>query len=143
MTKAVSLVVFQCLILFLLVNIAICVPFDSTLEKKSAIPDRTNDDYEDYPFSVRYDEYPMIVPKKRTALLVNTLMVALKDALEKEERERNSKLLEKFGSLKGKIYNSDDIRSMDLQRRGHQSITNGQVKGHNYWRCYFNAVTCF
>ncbi|KAL1498396.1 hypothetical protein ABEB36_009203 [Hypothenemus hampei] len=33
---------------------------------------------------------------------------------------------------------------MDLQRRGHQtSLSNNQNKARLYWRCYFNAVTCF
>ncbi|CAG9797848.1 unnamed protein product [Chironomus riparius] len=30
--------------------------------------------------------------------------------------------------------------SMDLQRRGNSA---GPNQGHVYWRCYFNAVTCF
>lgn len=31
---------------------------------------------------------------------------------------------------------------MDLQRRGHTGEL-GPNKGRVYWRCYFNAVTCF
>ncbi|KAF7263204.1 hypothetical protein GWI33_003505 [Rhynchophorus ferrugineus] len=122
---------------------AVTLSIDSTLYKRSEAPDRSViDEDPDYQTNIRYDEYPMVVPKKRTALLVNRLMVALKDALEEDERER-SKLLEKYGAVKGRLYNSDDIRTMDLQRRGHQSIASGQNKGHVYWRCYFNAVTCF
>ncbi|CAH1112177.1 unnamed protein product [Psylliodes chrysocephalus] len=99
------------------------------------------DEFPDYQLGVRYDEYPLIVPKKRTALLVNRLMVALKEAIDEEER---SSSLGQFPSKSSKIYpeSEDDLRSsMDLQRRGHGNI--GQQKGRNYWRCYFNAVTCF
>lgn len=54
----------------------------------------------------------MIVPKKRTALLVNRLMVALKDALEEEERENNPTIASVFGSS-GNLY-SDDVRTVSL-----------------------------
>lgn len=32
---------------------------------------------------------------------------------------------------------------MDLQRRGHTAGLGSSNKGSVYWRCYFNAVTCF
>ncbi|XP_074037926.1 allatostatin double C isoform X2 [Leptinotarsa decemlineata] len=88
----------------------------------------------------------LIVPKKRTAMLVNKLMVALKEAMEEDVREetfRNPNRLDGFSSRSSKHYlmSDDDVRSMDLQRRGHGGM--GQQKGKNYWRCYFNAVTCF
>lgn len=38
--------------------------------------------------------------------------------------------------------NSFPLTQMDLQRRGH-SAGLGANKGRVYWRCYFNAVTCF
>ncbi|XP_018570793.1 uncharacterized protein LOC108910605 [Anoplophora glabripennis] len=105
-----------------------------------------SDDYPDYQLGVKYDEYPMIVPKKRTALLVNRLMVALKEAMQDEERQealKNNDNLDRLSPRSNKNYalSPDEIRSMDLQRRGHGNI--GQQKGRIYWRCYFNAVTCF
>ncbi|XP_023011648.2 allatostatin double C isoform X1 [Leptinotarsa decemlineata] len=104
------------------------------------------DENPDYQLGVTYDEYPLIVPKKRTAMLVNKLMVALKEAMEEDVREetfRNPNRLDGFSSRSSKHYlmSDDDVRSMDLQRRGHGGM--GQQKGKNYWRCYFNAVTCF
>ncbi|KAL1498393.1 hypothetical protein ABEB36_009200 [Hypothenemus hampei] len=54
----------------------------------------------------------MIVPKKRTALLVNRLMIALKEALEEEEErqrnEKNAKTPRVFGV--GSLY-SEDVRT--------------------------------
>ncbi|PNF39350.1 hypothetical protein B7P43_G01509 [Cryptotermes secundus] len=50
-------------------------------------------------------------------------MVALQKAVEDEKGGRNF--------APGPVENK-----MDLQRRG-------QEKGRVYWRCYFNAVTCF
>ncbi|XP_063697729.1 uncharacterized protein LOC134828677 [Culicoides brevitarsis] len=35
----------------------------------------------------------------------------------------------------------NDPANMGLQRRGHEAL--GPNKGRVYWRCYFNAVTCF
>ncbi|XP_017776392.1 PREDICTED: uncharacterized protein LOC108562531 isoform X2 [Nicrophorus vespilloides] len=99
-------------------------------EKRSAAPERSTDDYPDYLLGVKYDEYPMIVPKKRAALLIDRLMVALQKAIEEEETSRS----------KGYSARSED--AMNLQRRGHGSLI-GQQKGRVYWRCYFNAVTCF
>ncbi|XP_066246205.1 uncharacterized protein AstCC [Euwallacea similis] len=141
---------YPALILFLLhclisLRGAAAVPVEtSQLEEASrAVADRGNDDYPDYQIGVRYDEYPTIVPKKRTALLVNRLMVALKEALEEEEKSTGKKGPGVFGST-GNLY-SEDVRTMDLQRRGHQTslANNGQNKARLYWRCYFNAVTCF
>ncbi|KAJ8974017.1 hypothetical protein NQ317_006487 [Molorchus minor] len=87
----------------------------------------------------------MIVPKKRTALLVNRLMVALKKAMEQDEKEDQLKRANSLNmfSRSNKDYSllSKDLRQMDLQRRGHGDVT--QQKGRIYWRCYFNAVTCF
>ncbi|XP_019760349.1 uncharacterized protein LOC109537861 [Dendroctonus ponderosae] len=144
MHMAIVLVAFHCLISTSPLKEVSAIPIKTSqlMEKRSAIPDRINEDYPEYPLGLRYDEYPMIVPKKRTALLVNRLMVALKDALEEEEREKNPTISSVFGSS-GNLY-SDDVRTMDLQRRGHQpSLSNGQNKPRLYWRCYFNAVTCF
>ncbi|XP_056642628.1 uncharacterized protein LOC130898268 [Diorhabda carinulata] len=102
------------------------------------------EDYPDYQLGVRYDEYPLIVPKKRTAILMNRLMVALKEALENEGRKdtlRNGNNLDEFFSKTSMNYpmGEEDIRSMD--RRGHGNMST--QKARSYWRCYFNAVTCF
>lgn len=102
--------------------------------------DGNNDKEPAYLVGVKYDEYPMIVPKKRAAMLIDRLMVALQKAIdeEEEERAREHQLRTKNMMLKPE----EAVRSMDLQRRGHGSIP-GQQKGRVYWRCYFNAVTCF
>ncbi|KAJ8941627.1 hypothetical protein NQ318_000333 [Aromia moschata] len=88
----------------------------------------------------------LIVPKKRTATLVNRLMVALKKAMEEDEREedlKNVNQLDRYSARSSKKYHMspEDVRTMDLQRRGHGNLA--QQKGRIYWRCYFNAVTCF
>ncbi|CAG9767195.1 unnamed protein product [Ceutorhynchus assimilis] len=144
-TAALLVIIFHCLVSSSFLRMAAALPIETSheLEKRSSNPDRMmTDDYPDYQLGVRYDEYPTIVPKKRTALLVNRLMVALKDALEEEDQERNGNVPP--GIFNNQVY-SDDVRTMDLQRRGHQtSLTNnGQNKARIYWRCYFNAVTCF
>ncbi|XP_065200721.1 uncharacterized protein AstCC [Planococcus citri] len=71
--------------------------------------------------SLPYDDYPVVVPK-RTALALDRIMVALQKALD-DGRDSN---------MKGYYPESGS----GLQRRG-------QEKGKVYWRCYFNAVTCF
>ncbi|KAF4524108.1 hypothetical protein B566_EDAN007691 [Ephemera danica] len=76
-------------------------------------------DYPDYQAGVRYDEYPLVVPK-RTALMLDKMMVALQRALDDDVTTASAIQPEQ----------------MDLQRRGQQ-------KGRVYLRCYFNAVTCF
>ncbi|XP_075237484.1 allatostatin double C [Lycorma delicatula] len=95
-----------------------------TLIKKTAYNPAGQIDYPDYN-GVKYDEYPIVVPK-RAALLLDRIMVALQKAVDDET------------SMPGSNINSvahED--TMDLQRRGNQK--NGRI----YWRCYFNAVTCF
>ncbi|XP_050546348.1 uncharacterized protein LOC126908382 [Daktulosphaira vitifoliae] len=83
---------------------------------------------------VEFDEYPVVVPK-RTALLLDRLMVALQKAVDGNAS----------GNMKG-YYPERTIPivggvtrpspGMELQRRNQQ-------KGRLYWRCYFNAVSCF
>ncbi|XP_012251343.1 uncharacterized protein LOC105683379 [Athalia rosae] len=96
-------------------------------------------DYPDYP-AVKYDEYPVVVPK-RAALLLDRLMVALQKAVD-DQSVGNSGSRTMARSSPQQIVNSQivpatsDEQTMDLQRRG-------QAKGRVYWRCYFNAVTCF
>ncbi|XP_063237850.1 uncharacterized protein LOC134539605 [Bacillus rossius redtenbacheri] len=80
-------------------------------------------DYPDYQSGVRYDEYPVVVPK-RTAMLLDKIIVALQKAVDEDSASEISERPDLPDS------------TMDLQRRGQQ-------KGRVYWRCYFNAVTCF
>ncbi|XP_017879988.1 uncharacterized protein LOC108624897 [Ceratina calcarata] len=110
------------------------------LSKRSA---PMNLDYPDY--SNKYDEYPVVVPK-RAALLFDQLMVALQKVVDNQARgefggadrtyERSS--TGQLPAVNSQIGPSADEQTlkMDLQRRG-------QAKGRVYWRCYFNAVTCF
>ncbi|XP_029156356.1 uncharacterized protein LOC114929111 isoform X3 [Nylanderia fulva] len=91
-----------------------------------------------------------VVVPKRAALLLDQLMVALQKVVDNQGK---STVGESRGMSRGMsrgtkvsaprfIANTeiaDDqtvVNSMDLQRRG-------QAKGQVYWRCYFNAVTCF
>ncbi|KOC62532.1 hypothetical protein WH47_04193 [Habropoda laboriosa] len=101
----------------------------------------SNLDYPDY--STKYDdEYPVVVPK-RAALLFDRLMVALQKVVDNQGRGELSGS-RTFTRSSGphlpagnsQIVPSMDEQTMDLQRRG-------QAKGRVYWRCYFNAVTCF
>ncbi|KAK9883716.1 hypothetical protein WA026_001903 [Henosepilachna vigintioctopunctata] len=85
---------------------------------------------------------PMIVPKKRTAMLVDRLMVALKEAIDEEEAQMANSIIDNPSRTKPYALSPEDVRTMDLQRRGHGSLST-ESKVRPYWRCYFNAVTCF
>ncbi|CAL7941003.1 unnamed protein product [Xylocopa violacea] len=107
------------------------------LGKRSA----TSIDYPDYPS--KYDEYPVVVPK-RAALLFDQLMVALQKVVDSQARGELGPS-RPFTRSSGPMTNGnsqivpapdEQAVKMDLQRRG-------QAKGRVYWRCYFNAVTCF
>ncbi|XP_053998921.1 uncharacterized protein LOC128887253 isoform X1 [Hylaeus anthracinus] len=101
-----------------------------------------NLDFPDY--ATKYDEYPVVVPK-RAALLLDRLMVALQKVVDNQDRGELGSV-RSFGRSSGPHLPSSDSQivpsadeetvKMDLQRRG-------QSKGRVYWRCYFNAVTCF
>ncbi|XP_045476886.1 uncharacterized protein LOC123682357 [Harmonia axyridis] len=112
------------------------------VDKRSSAPEKTSDDFMDYQLGVKYDEYPMIVPKKRTAMLVDRLMVALKEAIDEEEAQMANTIVEEPPLAKSYVLSPDEIRTMDLQRRGHGGLPS-EPKVRPYWRCYFNAVTCF
>ncbi|XP_029156355.1 uncharacterized protein LOC114929111 isoform X2 [Nylanderia fulva] len=112
-------------------------------KRNSADSNIANVDYPDY--STKYDDYPVVVPK-RAALLLDQLMVALQKVVDNQGK---STVGESRGMSRGMsrgtkvsaprfIANTEiaDDQTMDLQRRG-------QAKGQVYWRCYFNAVTCF
>nr|XP_031835452.1 uncharacterized protein LOC116428219 [Nomia melanderi] len=99
-------------------------------------------DYPDY--STKYDEYPVVVPK-RAALLFDQLMVALQKVVDNQNRgelggsrtfTRSSGSHMPAGETQIVPSGDDQTVKMDLQRRG-------QSKERVYWRCYFNAVTCF
>ncbi|XP_014231759.1 uncharacterized protein LOC106655734 [Trichogramma pretiosum] len=103
-----------------------------------------NDDSMD-PLDVQLETYsneePRVLPK-RAALLLDKLLVALQKAVDKDEiGKEGSKSYARMQSdfpdfpESQKFLLADD-KTMDLQRRG-------QAKGRVYWRCYFNAVTCF
>ncbi|XP_070507077.1 uncharacterized protein AstCC isoform X3 [Chironomus tepperi] len=82
----------------------------------------------------RHGQLPQITP---TALKPNLQPKYYKD--ESEDMEGRSMEL----GLRSGDYDSDfplNDDSMDLQRRGNSA---GPNQGHVYWRCYFNAVTCF
>ncbi|XP_059473466.1 uncharacterized protein LOC132195464 [Neocloeon triangulifer] len=77
----------------------------------------TEFDYEDQ--SLLPDQNYFAVPK-RTAMVLDKMMIALQRALDDETLNTSAAQPEQ----------------MDLQRRNQQ-------KGRVYLRCYFNAVTCF
>ncbi|XP_055687024.1 uncharacterized protein LOC129792214 isoform X2 [Lutzomyia longipalpis] len=52
----------------------------------------------------------------------------------------DSQLLDNLKDYDADLNDSEDL--MDLERRGHR-VAMGPSKGRQYWRCYFNAVTCF
>ncbi|XP_011500872.1 PREDICTED: uncharacterized protein LOC105364591 [Ceratosolen solmsi marchali] len=92
------------------------------------------------------DEYPdyeyQRTTSKRAALLLDRLLVALQKAVENNELEKGGskpfvRSLPEISEMPDspRMHLSDE-KIMDLQRRG-------QAKGRIYWRCYFNAVTCF
>ncbi|KAL5281926.1 hypothetical protein ACFFRR_005307 [Megaselia abdita] len=170
-----------CVVLITVLNVTYCHstrenPFQES-NKFISFPHQKND------LQYQYNEYPMIVPKKRAAMLLDRLMVALHHALE-DERNGNRRIGDVYG--RGRFINSDretdrhiqDISMEDLQRawdNGHYNMIpeepewqiiepknfenkndetrrahNGNEKsglargnGRSYWRCYFNAVSCF
>ena len=73
----------------------------------------------------------MSVPSKRSTMLLNKLMHALHRALDNEDDNDNIKSNSDITSI-----NVPNHSSMDLQRRGEEKMT-------RYFRCYFNAVSCF
>ncbi|XP_055707401.1 uncharacterized protein LOC129804271 [Phlebotomus papatasi] len=52
----------------------------------------------------------------------------------------DSQLLDNMKDYDVDLNDSADL--MDLERRGH-GVALGPSKSRQYWRCYFNAVTCF
>ncbi|XP_058794625.1 uncharacterized protein LOC131666202 [Phymastichus coffea] len=94
--------------------------------------------------AVDYPDYKLKKPMtKRAALLLDRLLVALQKVVDNDELGKGGVSGSYVNSLQDYPDISDsprmqlgDEKTMDLQRRG-------QAKGRVYWRCYFNAVTCF
>ncbi|XP_043495151.1 uncharacterized protein LOC122519629 [Polistes fuscatus] len=130
-------VIYSLLVLIILPTI-ICAKLDQRLIVKRNNNNPSSIENTDYPDDSKYSEYT-VVPK-RAALLFDQLMIALQKVVDNQGRGNigNSKSLSRAVPLQvanSQIQSSDE-QTMDLQRRG-------QAKSRVYWRCYFNAVTCF
>ncbi|XP_044591577.1 uncharacterized protein LOC123269794 [Cotesia glomerata] len=100
------------------------------------------------PSGVNYDygedDQDNQVALKKDALLLEKLMLTLQknaeddsNAIELQDRKElalNDPRLQKFMIRRNRSENRKT--GMDLQRRG-------RINGSVYWKCYFNAVTCF
>ncbi|XP_076062344.1 allatostatin double C [Oratosquilla oratoria] len=76
---------------------------------------------------------PYTTPRKRGAIVLDKLMFALQKAIDEPGASSSSGGAPSQGFGKGRMLPSGP---MDLQRRGNSD-------GRLYWRCYFNAVSCF
>ncbi|XP_008545495.1 uncharacterized protein LOC103569785 [Microplitis demolitor] len=84
------------------------------------------------------------VAARKDALLLEKLMLTLQKNTEEDSQMmdfqgRKNSLLEEpqFQKLMIRRNRSENRKTgMDLQRRG-------RINGSVYWKCYFNAVTCF
>nr|XP_034175235.1 uncharacterized protein LOC117601967 isoform X2 [Osmia lignaria] len=95
--------------------------------------------------SLQTNNSAKVVVPKRAALLFDQLMVALQKVVDNQDRGElgGSRTFTRSSGPHLSAGNAPIVPSadeqtvkMDLQRRG-------QAKGRVYWRCYFNAVTCF
>ena len=75
--------------------------------------------------------YKASTPVKRSTMLLNKLMHALHKAIDNDKKE-----VEVERDVPDVVPLVVDNYSMDLHRRGEDRMT-------RYWRCYFNAVSCF
>ncbi|XP_014598672.1 PREDICTED: uncharacterized protein LOC106784069 [Polistes canadensis] len=129
-------VIYLLLILIILPHI-ICDKLDQRLIVKRNNNNPPSIDNTDYP---DYSKYEYTVVPKRAALLFDQLMIALQKVVDNQGRQNigNSKSLPRAVPLQvgNSQIESSDEQMMDLKRRG-------QAKSRVYWRCYFNAVTCF
>ncbi|XP_043462348.1 uncharacterized protein LOC122498603 [Leptopilina heterotoma] len=131
-------IIFNYILIFVITLIVPGIFARTFYDKNISNQELNNLDYNNY----NLDEYqkPM---QKRAALLLDRLMIALQKAIENEDSVgggSSGKYYVKSGnqlreSTRQNIPLTDE-KTMDLQRRG-------QAKGRVYWRCYFNAVTCF
>ncbi|CAO1343567.1 unnamed protein product [Diamesa tonsa] len=126
-------------VVLLLVIVGLINGMDSRALKRSETKTENNlEKAEEYPTKVNYDVYPLVFPK-RAAMLLDRLMVALHHALEDDDQTEIKKINDLYRNGQ---FASQYKAQMDLQRRGHNAGL-GPNKGRVYWRCYFNAVTCF
>jgi len=72
---------------------------------------------------------------KRSALLLDKLMYALQKAIDEKEENSGSSIVEKPEKGPSEEDSSSQM-GIGLERRG-------KSHGKVYWRCYFNAVSCF
>uniref|UniRef100_A0A6M2DWF2 Putative conserved secreted protein n=1 Tax=Xenopsylla cheopis TaxID=163159 RepID=A0A6M2DWF2_XENCH len=86
-----------------------------------------------------FNEYPIVVPK-RAALLLDRLLVALQSAMDEEQAADIRNRMLQFDKPNSILNDAEEkIAVAGLQRRGSRTAPS---KGR-YWKCYFNAVTCF
>ncbi|KAL0883215.1 hypothetical protein ABMA27_016649 [Loxostege sticticalis] len=85
-----------------------------------------------------YEDYPVVVPQKRAALVLDRLLIALQKALHDSPPRYERPVIE--GPRTAALRISDDDMT-GLQRRGQPGGAPG-VRGR-VLRCYFNAITCF
>lgn len=134
--------VMSLLVVVIIPSIVIASIEQRAIRKRSIAEDSPADfDYPHYP--ANNNEYPVVVPK-RAALLLDQLVKALQKAVDNQvEKGRgdigSSRTLTR-SAPPNPVANSQmipsDEQTMDLKRRG-------QAKGRLFWRCYFNAVTCY
>ncbi|XP_047533443.1 uncharacterized protein LOC125068389 [Vanessa atalanta] len=80
----------------------------------------------------------IFIPRKRAALVLDRLLIALQKALHEESvNQRLASDREGPRTAPLRLANFDTNDMTGLQRRG-QGTTRGRVL-----RCYFNAITCF
>lgn len=58
----------------------------------------------------------MIVPKKRTAMLVDRLMVALKEAIDEEEAQMGNTIVEEPPMTKSFVLSPEDVRTVGFKK---------------------------
>ncbi|XP_018325835.1 uncharacterized protein LOC108737476 [Agrilus planipennis] len=116
-------------------------------EQRAVFKKDDSKNYPDYYVGLKYNDYPTIVPRKRTAIFLDRVMMALQRAIDEEEKIAAAAAAAASSvadnKSRTKSVGPEALRSMDLQRRGHQDSMQTQQKGRVYWRCYFNAITCF
>ncbi|XP_034940839.1 uncharacterized protein AstCC [Chelonus insularis] len=133
------------LTIFFITIFVITTTFARVLNQRDIYNDnmvRSNEeDYNYFDYEEKDSDYPK-VPTKPVNLFNKLIQVLQKVA--KEERMTNDLQGEREFILENpqvekiskKISSRSSSPTAKLQRRGH-------VNGSVYWRCYFNAVTCF
>nr|ALM30303.1 allatostatin CC precursor splicing variant b [Chilo suppressalis] len=83
-----------------------------------------------------YEDYPIAVPQKKAALVLDRLLIALQKAL--HDSPPSYEQMEVDGPRTAPLRGGNDLTG--LQRRGQGGAPG--VRGR-VLRCYFNAITCF